>query len=96
VLAHRFALAAFGTENGMHTPQFAGQVMLAQEGPVQSSAILPTLTRVVDIVASGVGNWTVVCAVHSHFRGGMLAQLQVVDPNAQQQTPAAGGRRALA
>jgi uncharacterized cupredoxin-like copper-binding protein len=69
--------------------------VLAQEGPIQASALLPAMTRTIDIVASGVGNWTVRCGIHSHYRGGMFAQLQVTDPTAQSLTPA-GGRRALA
>ncbi|KAL6754045.1 ferroxidase-like protein [Haematococcus lacustris] len=91
----RFLLAAFGSEEGMHSPRFPGQLLTTATGPVQASALMPALTRVVDMTPVSPGTWTIMCDIHDHTEAGMIAQL-VVKPAGSGTSPSLAGRRALA
>ena len=73
----RFVLLSLGSEGDLHGPVFEGQLARTKAGAVATAELMPAVTRVVDVTATGRGTWKVYCATQSHLQAGMVALLGV-------------------
>ncbi|GAB4814065.1 hypothetical protein N2152v2_001111 [Parachlorella kessleri] len=73
----RFVMLGMGSEADMHSPTFTGQVLLSVGSTSRTVELMPTVTKVVDMVPSEAGRWQFYCDVHDHIVAGMRGTLVV-------------------
>ena len=59
------------------SPRCLVQIQRSWASTSQTSELMPTVTRVVDVKLAQRGRWEVYCQVHDHFMAGMRATLVV-------------------
>ena len=73
----RFAMLGLGSETDLHSVSFGGSAV-RDAGAVRATAeVMPASTRVVDVRWERSGRWPVLCSVHDHWEGGMVAAVTV-------------------
>lgn len=73
----RLVLLGMGSEVDMHSPMFRGQILHSKVTTSNTVELMPTVTRVVDLVDPVEGRWLFYCDVHDHIVAGMKGVLAV-------------------
>lgn len=63
----------------LHPGPLRTQVLRSGNSTSRTAELLPTVTRVVDVVAAAPGRWPFYCDVHDHLLAGMQGTLVVTD-----------------
>jgi len=75
----RWYVASLGNEVDLHTPHWHGNVGLADRRRVDTLALLPAQTEILDMVPDAPGTWVFHCHVDDHMAGGMSALYYVTE-----------------
>jgi FtsP/CotA-like multicopper oxidase with cupredoxin domain len=74
----RWYLVGLGSENGLHTPHWHGNVVLYEGHRTDVIELLPASMKVADMIPDSPGIWLYHCHVEDHMMEGMTARYEVV------------------
>ena len=74
----RWYVVSLGSENGVHTPHWHGNVVLYEGRRTDVIELLPASMKVADMVPDSAGIWLYHCHVEDHMMAGMTARYEVV------------------
>jgi FtsP/CotA-like multicopper oxidase with cupredoxin domain len=74
----RWYVVGLGSENGLHTPHWHGNVVLYEGHRTDVIELLPASMKVADMVPDSPGIWLYHCHVEDHMMAGMTARYEVV------------------
>jgi manganese oxidase len=75
----RWYLIGLGNENDIHTAHWHGNTVLRRGSRIDTVALFPATTEVVDMRPDNVGTWLFHCHVTDHMAGGMMTRYTVTD-----------------
>ena len=75
----RWYVIGLGNENDIHTAHWHGNTVLRRGSRVDTVAVFPATTEVVDMRPDNVGTWLFHCHVTDHMAGGMMTRYRVTE-----------------
>ena len=75
----RWYVIGLGNENDIHTAHWHGNTVLRRGSRVDTVAVFPATTEVVDMRPDNVGTWLFHCHVTDHMAGGMMTRYSVTE-----------------
>jgi manganese oxidase len=75
----RWYLIGLGNETDIHTAHWHGNTVLRQGSRIDTVALFPATTEVVDMRPDNVGTWLFHCHVTDHMAGGMITRYRVTE-----------------
>lgn len=75
----RWYIIGLGNENDVHTAHWHGNTVLRHGARVDTVAVFPATTEVVDMVPDDAGTWLFHCHVTDHMAGGMMTRYTVLE-----------------
>lgn len=74
----RWYVVGLGSENGLHSPHWHGNVVLTEGRRTDVIELLPASMKVADMIPDSPGIWLYHCHVEDHMMAGMTARYEVV------------------
>lgn len=75
----RWYLLGMGTEVDLHTPHWHGNTGIHDERRMDVMEVLPSASKVFDMLPDNAGTWLYHCHVNDHIKAGMVTTYTVFD-----------------
>jgi FtsP/CotA-like multicopper oxidase with cupredoxin domain len=75
----RWYVIGLGNENDIHSAHWHGNTVLLRGSRIDTIAVFPATTEVVDMQPDNVGTWLFHCHVTDHMAGGMMTRYTVTN-----------------